>query len=87
MHMNALIKSLGVLAVTTTLSIPAALAQQEGLVNISVEGNSVQVPVAVAAQLCPNVSAEVLSQAVTNQEVVCEIDQDAAAQHDIQVGG
>jgi hypothetical protein len=85
--MHSLIKSLGVFAVAAGLSMSPAFAQQEGLVNINVEGNTVQVPVAVAPQVCPNVSAEVLSQAVTTQEVGCEIDQDTAAQHGIQVGG
>jgi hypothetical protein len=69
------------------LSAGAALAQQEGLVNISVEGNTVQVPVSVAAEVCPNVSAEVLSEAATSQKVVCEIDQETAAKHNIKVGG
>ncbi len=63
-----------------------AVAQQEGLVNISVEGNTVQVPVAVAAEVCPNVSANVLAEAVTSQEVVCEIDQETAAEHNIGGG-
>lgn len=83
MQVRNIIKSFGALAVATALSISAAVAQQEGVVNISVEGNTVQVPVEVAAQVCPEVSAEVLSQAVTTQEVVCEIDQATAAQHDI----
>ena len=83
MQMQTIIKSFGAVAVATALSMSAAVAQQEGLVNVSVEGNTVQVPVQVAAQVCPEVSAEVLSQAVTTQEVVCEIDQETAAQHDI----
>src|SRR5687768_10041403 len=68
---------------------PAFSQQQEGLVNVNVEGNNVQVPVGVAAQVCPNIAANVLAQAVTTQEVVCEISQEVAAQHNIrgQQGG
>jgi hypothetical protein len=87
MQIRSIITSFGALAVATALSISAAAAQEEGVVNLSVEGTTVQAPVAVAAQVCPDVTAEVLSQAVTTQEVVCEIDQETAAQHDIQVDG
>lgn len=78
-------KSTMIAAAALALGVAAgpAVAQQEGLVNVSVEGNTVQVPVAVAAEVCPNVSADVISQAVTTQEVVCEIDQETAAQHNI----
>src|SRR5688572_27072809 len=65
---------------------PALAQQQEGLVNVNVEGVNVQVPVAVAAQLCPNVSANVIAEAVGTQRAVCEIDQETAAQHNIGVG-
>lgn len=68
--------------------VPAmALAQQEGLVNISVEDNVVQVPVGVAAQVCPGVDANVLAQQfVGTSDVACEIDQDVAAEHNIGGG-
>jgi hypothetical protein len=68
---------------------PAFAQQQEGLVNVNVEGNNVQVPVGVAAQVCPNVAANVLAQAVNTQTAVCEIDQQTAAAHNIrgQQGG
>jgi hypothetical protein len=74
--------ALGAALAVSALST-AAFAQQEGLVNISVDGNTVQVPVTVAAQVCPNVAANVLAEAVTTQEVVCEIDQQTAAEHNI----
>ncbi len=68
----------------------AAFAQtQEGLVNVNVAGNNVQVPIGVAAQVCPNVSANVLAQAAGQQEAVCEITQEVAAENNIggQQGG
>ena len=63
--------------------------QQEGLVNVNVEGNTVQVPIGVAAQVCPGVAANVLAEAVNTQTPVCDITQDVAAQHNIrgQQGG
>jgi hypothetical protein len=61
-----------------------AFAQQEGLVNVNVEGVNVQVPVTVAAQVCPNVSANVIAEAVGKQEAVCSIDQKTAAEHNIK---
>lgn len=73
------------------LSIFAApvLAQQSGLVNVNVEGNNVQVPVGLAAQVC-GIDANVLAaDFVGTEEVACEIDQETAAEHNIggQHGG
>ena len=65
------------------LTAPAFAQTQEGLVNVNVEGVNVQVPVTVAAQVCPNVSANVIAEAVGKQEAVCSIDQQTAAQHNI----
>jgi hypothetical protein len=73
-------------AVAFALVAAPAFAQQEGLVNVNVEGVNVQVPVGIAAQVCPNVSANVIAEAVGTQEAVCEITQETAAQHDIAVG-
>lgn len=41
----------------SVVASPALAQQQEGLVNVNVEGVNVQVPVSVAAQVCPNVSS------------------------------
>src|SRR5687767_1273075 len=57
---------------------PTFAQQQEGLVNVNVEGVNVQVPVGVAAQVCPNVSANVIAQAAGTQEAACEITQETA---------
>lgn len=67
----------------SVVATPALAQQQDGLVNVNVEGVNVQVPVSVAAQVCPNVSANVIAEAVTTQEAVCSIDQQTAAQHNI----
>jgi hypothetical protein len=66
-----------------------AFAQQEGLVNVNVEGNTVQVPIGIAAQVC-GIDANVLAQQVTgSEETVCDITQEVAAEHNIggQHGG
>lgn len=70
-------------AVVMSLGVGSAVAQQEGLVNVSVEGNNVQVPIGVAAQVCPNVSADVIARGRDDQKAVCEIDQETAAEHNI----
>jgi hypothetical protein len=70
-------------ALAAFVATPALAQQQEGLVNVNVEGVNVQVPVSVAAQVCPNVSANAIAEAVTTQEAVCSIDQKTAAQHNI----
>ena len=64
-----------------------AQTTQDGLVNVNVEGVSVQVPVAVAAEVCPNVAANVIGEAVGTQTAVCDIDQETAAQHNIGTEG
>lgn len=64
-----------------------ALAQQNGLVNLSVDGNTVQVPVGVAANVC-DVDANVLAtQFVGTDQTACEIDQATAAEHNIGGAG
>jgi hypothetical protein len=75
-------------AFALTLAGGAAFAQQEGLVNVSVDGNTVQVPVTVAAQVCADVDVNVISeQYVGSDDIVCEIDQETAAEHNIEVDG
>jgi hypothetical protein len=74
-------------AIALVLGLSPALAQQEGLVNISVDGNTVQVPVTVAAQVCADVDVNVISeQYVGSDDIVCEIDQETAAEHNIDTG-
>lgn len=58
--------------------------QQKGLVNVSIDGNNVQVPVSIAAQVC-GVEVNVLARDFAGtDEVACEIDQETAAEHNIQ---
>ncbi|HEV7252698.1 MAG TPA: hypothetical protein VGN97_06320 [Mesorhizobium sp.] len=73
-----------VAATALLLSSGAAFAQtQQGLVNVSVEGNSVQVPIGVAANVC-DVDANVLAtQFVGTDQTACEIDQETAAANNI----
>src|SRR3712207_5279153 len=62
---------------------PAFAQDQEGLVNISVEGNTVQVPVSVAANVC-DVDVNVIAQDFAGtEETACEIDQETAAENNI----
>lgn len=67
------------------LSAAPALAQgnQEGLVNVDVEGNTVQVPVSVAANVC-GVDVNVIAQDFAGtDETACSIDQETAAENDM----
>ena len=53
--------------------------QQNGLVNVSVDGNTVQVPIGVAANVC-DIDANVLARDFKgSEEDACEIDQETAA--------
>jgi hypothetical protein len=58
-------KVLAVLAamalMVAVMSVPALAQQQSGLVNLNISGNTVQVPVAVAANIC-DVSVNVVAQ-------------------------
>jgi hypothetical protein len=69
------------------LVIGSALAQAEqtGLVNVSVEGNTVQVPVSVAANVCGVSVAVLVAEYQGTDRVACEIDQETAAEHNIEV--
>ncbi|WP_183470051.1 hypothetical protein [Limimaricola variabilis] len=77
------------LVAATALSIAAsgAFAQgQEGLVNVSVDDNTVQVPVDVAANVC-NIDANVLAtDFVGTEDSACTIDQSTAAKNGIKTG-
>lgn len=62
------------------LAMPASAQQQTGLVNINVQGVTVAVPIGIAANICPNLSANVLAQnARTGQTAQCAADADAIA--------
>ena len=74
-------------AISLALAGTASHAQdQDGLVNISVDDNTVQVPVSVAANVC-DVSVDVLTESfVGSDETACEIDQETAAENGIDTG-
>lgn len=59
-------------------SAPAAPTQQEGLVNVAVTDNTVQIPIGVAANIC-GVSAAVLSQQINTDTVDCDAFANATA--------
>ncbi len=77
-----------VAAAALTVAASGAFAQgQEGLVNVSVDDNTVQVPVDVAANVC-DLDVNVLSsQFAGTDETACEIDQKTAAQNGIKSNG
>lgn len=60
------------------LSSAPVLAQQEGLVNVDVSGNTVQLPIAVAANIC-DVTVTALAEFVESGESACTIDQETVA--------
>jgi hypothetical protein len=67
-------------AVATSLCIAAApaSAQQEGLVNVDISGNTVQVPIAVAANIC-DVNVAVLVDDLVDDAATCTSDGQAVA--------
>lgn len=72
-------------AVAAILSLtgPVFAQDQEGLVNLSVDDNVVQVPVSVAANVC-DISVNVLSSDfVGSENTACSIDEDTAAANGI----
>jgi hypothetical protein len=79
-------------AILLTATVGAYAQKQEGLVNVGVgdvtalndigiaNGTSVQVPVEIAAQVCPDVDANVLAEQKTGDtSVVCTVNQDQAS--------
>lgn len=64
--------------------VPAAGAQQQGLVNVSIEGNQVTIPINAAANIC-GVTVEVLTLDIQNNpgNVTC----DARGDQDVVVLG
>jgi len=68
-------------ALTLSLGVaagPAAAQPQEGLVNVNVENNTVQVPIAVAANVC-GLQVGVLAQGLVQGPVDCDAVADATA--------
>lgn len=58
---------------------PASAAQQSGLVNVDITGNTVQVPVAVAADVC-GVQANVIASNTFGGNAICTSTSHATAQ-------
>lgn len=58
---------------------------QDGLVNISVDDNTVQVPISVAANVC-GVEVDALADLVGSDETACNISQETAAENGIDTG-
>jgi hypothetical protein len=72
--------SLAAAAIAASLCIGAApaVAQQEGLVNVDISGNTVQVPIAVAANIC-DVNVAVLVADLVDDAATCTSDGQAVA--------
>jgi hypothetical protein len=72
--------SVVVAAVAASLCIAAApaAAQQEGLVNVDISGNTIQVPIAVAANIC-DVNVAVLVNDLRDDAAMCNATADADA--------
>ena len=64
---------------------PASAAPQNGLVNVNVSGNTVQVPIGVAANIC-DVNVAVIAE-VTDDQAVCNADADANSVFDNNTPG
>ena len=65
---------------------PASAQPQEGLVNVSITDNTVQVPVAIAANIC-EVDVFILAQDIQDGSAVCNADADSRATADRGNGG
>jgi hypothetical protein len=72
--------SIAVAAVAASLCIAAApaAAQQQGLVNVDISGNTIQVPIAVAANIC-DVNVAVLVNDLRDDAAMCNATADADA--------
>ncbi len=72
---------LAMMALMVAFAVAPSLAQtQEGLVNVNISGNNVQVPIGVAANICPDVDVAVIAQDFTQTDApVCNADADALA--------
>jgi hypothetical protein len=73
----AAVMSIAVLSLAVSAG-NAAAQPQTGLINVDISGNTVQVPVSVAANLCGTTVA-VLAQGVQTGEVDCTANADAVA--------
>ena len=67
-----------VAAFTLAFAAAPAGAQQEGLVNVAITDNTVQVPVAVAANVC-DVDVNVLASDIQDGSALCDADADSFA--------
>jgi hypothetical protein len=77
-RMRAIAALLGVVAATLVLAAPAsAQTNQQGLVNVAIEDVTVQLPIAVAANVC-DVNVAVLAE-IADQAGSCEATADSAA--------
>jgi hypothetical protein len=73
----------GIMAVGLTAATPAAAQPQSGLVNVDISGVTIQVPVAIAANIC-DVNVAVLVNDLMDDAAQCDATADADA---ITVGG
>ena len=75
-------RKISIAAVTAALALAVmaapASAQQEGLVNVAITDNTVQVPVAVAANVC-DVDVNVLASDIRDGSALCNADADSTA--------
>ena len=75
-------RKMTIAAVTAALALAVAAtpagAQQEGLVNVAIVDNTVQVPVAVAANIC-DVDVNVLASDIRDGSALCNADADGFA--------
>jgi hypothetical protein len=74
-----LVATLVALMLPLALAAPASAQQQTGLVNVAVVGNTIQAPVAVAANIC-GLQVNVLAQGVAQGPVTCTALSTATAQ-------
>jgi hypothetical protein len=87
MHVRRILTCLAVVIVTAVGAVPVASAQnQSGLVNVAIVDNTVQIPIAVAANVC-GVTINVLSQNIAAGDTTCDAVADATATRAGGAGG
>lgn len=74
----ALLSVTVLMVMLTAMPALAAKQNQNGLVNVAVGDTQVAVPIGIAANVCPNLNANVLAQQYAGTDQVANCDADAA---------
>ena len=85
--MRRLLALISVAVLMAVLTAAPALAQQSGLVNVNIEDTTIQVPIAVAANLCDIDVVVLAEQVAEGTYTTCEATAESRATPPAQAGG